>query len=1105
MIHVALEHRTSYLFDRAVRLSPHVVRLRPAPHCRTPVLAYSLKVEPEQHFINWQQDPFGNYLARLVFPEPARRLTITVDLVADLTVINPFDFFVEDSARNYPFAYEPELAGQLGPYLQTQAAGPLMAALLDDVKRTAGQEPTPLNDFLVQINQRTYSEVAYSVRMDPGVYPPEETLAKGIGSCRDTAWLLVQMLRHLGLAARFVSGYLVQLVADATPLEGPAGPTADFTDLHAWAEVYVPGAGWLGLDPTSGLFAGEGHLPLVCTPDPGSAAPVTGAIEPCEVTFEHSNRVRRVHETARVTKPYSEDAWSRIDGLGRRVDEDLVASDVRLTIGGEPTFVAVDARDEKEWRTDADGAHKRALGWEYTGRLATRFAPGGLIQSVQGKWYPGENLPRWQRNVYWRTDGRPVWKDPALLARPLPTDEATDERGEEPGRGPDDAHPGPDDAHPGPDDAHRLLVAIAGRLGIPAELCLPAYEDPVHLLWEEASLPAGPPPDGDQRAALVDRLDAGAFGEPAGWVVPVHHPPAGDVWGTSRWTTRRRHLFLAPGDSPMGLRLPLSSLEWTPGESEPPRSTFDPREPLGKAIAPKQAVIVPGPDAPPTAVCVEARGGRLYVFLPPLEQLEWWLTLVDAVEDAVAATGDPVGIEGYPPPADHRLRLISVAPDPGVLEVNLHPSGSWPELVETIEGVYEDAHLSRLAPEKFDLDGTHTGTGGGNHITLGGPTPADSPLLRRPDLLQSLITYWQHHPSLSYLFSGQFVGPTSQAPRIDEARHDSLDELEIAFAELDRLGDRLRPWAVDRLLRHLLVDVSGNTHRAEFCIDKLFSPSGERGRLGLLEMRAFEMPPHPRMALVQALLVRALIARCWRHPYRRALVRWGPELHDRFLLPAFVAADAADIAADLAAHGYPFEVGWLDPFMEFRFPVLGSVDVGPARIELRRAIEPWPVLGEEAAAGTTSRGVDSSLERLQVQVDGLIEGRHAVTCNGRPLPLQPEGVPGRWVAGVRYKAWKPPSSLHPTIDVHSPLVFDLFDLWNDRPLGGCTYHVVHPGGRAETRFPINSNEAEARRAGRFQPFGHTPGSVCPPPGGIAPPAGGPGYPRTLDLRRLPFS
>ena len=469
----------------------------------------------------------------------------------------------------------------------------------------------------------------------------------------------------------------------------------------------------------------------------------------------------------------------------------------------------------------------------------------------------------------------------------------------------------------------------------------------------------------------------------------------------------------------MGLRLPLSSLEWTPGESEPPRSTFDPREPLGKAIAPKQAVIVPGPDAPPTAVCVEARGGRLYVFLPPLEQLEWWLTLVDAVEDAVAATGDPVGIEGYPPPADHRLRLISVAPDPGVLEVNLHPSGSWPELVETIEGVYEDAHLSRLAPEKFDLDGTHTGTGGGNHITLGGPTPADSPLLRRPDLLQSLITYWQHHPSLSYLFSGQFVGPTSQAPRIDEARHDSLDELEIAFAELDRLGDRLRPWAVDRLLRHLLVDVSGNTHRAEFCIDKLFSPSGERGRLGLLEMRAFEMPPHPRMALVQALLVRALIARCWRHPYRRALVRWGPELHDRFLLPAFVAADAADIAADLAAHGYPFEVGWLDPFMEFRFPVLGSVDVGPARIELRRAIEPWPVLGEEAAAGTTSRGVDSSLERLQVQVDGLIEGRHAVTCNGRPLPLQPDGGAGAVGGGRPLQGLE--AALQPAPDHRRPL------------------------------------------------------------------------------------
>ena len=444
MIHVALEHRTSYLFDRSVRLSPHVVRLRPAPHCRTPVLAYSLKVEPEQHFINWQQDPFGNYLARLVFPEPARRLIITVDLVADLDGDQPVRLLRRGLRPELPLHLRGGAGPELGPYLQSGPAGPLTASLLADVKKTIAHEPTPLNDFLVQINQRTYSEVAYSVRMDPGVYSPEETLAKGIGSCRDTAWLLVQLLRHLGLAARFVSGYLVQLVADATPLEGPAGPMADFTDLHAWAEVYVPGAGWLGLDPTSGLFAGEGHIPLVCTPDPGSAAPVTGAVEECEVTFEHSNQVRRVKETARVTKPYSEEAWSRIDGLGRRVDEDLVASDVRLTIGGEPTFVAVDARDEKEWRTDADGDHKRVLGWEYTGRLASRFAPGGLIQSVQGKWYPGETLPRWQRNVYWRTDGRPVWKDPTLLAVPLPGETPA-----RPGAGPDE-EPAPPKA--GPDE-----------------------------------------------------------------------------------------------------------------------------------------------------------------------------------------------------------------------------------------------------------------------------------------------------------------------------------------------------------------------------------------------------------------------------------------------------------------------------------------------------------------------------------------------------------------------------------------------------------------------------------------------------------------------------
>ncbi len=1106
-IHVGIEHRTTYRFDRLTTIHPHVLRLRPAPHSRTPIVSYSLRVEPDQHFVNWQQDPFGNYLARFVFPEPARELDVTVDLVADMTVINPFDFFVEESAERYPFEYEPEVRRDLEPYLRPATDDdPVLDRWMSGVRHR--DDGTGIADFLVDINQRLYGDIEYSIRMEPGVQTPGQTLQRGIGSCRDTGWLLVEALRRLGLAARFVSGYLVQLTSDQPALDGADGPSADFTDLHAWAEVYVPGAGWIGLDPTSGLFAGEGHIPLACTPHPSSAAPITGSTSPCETEFSFSNVVRRVREDPRVTLPYTPDQWASIDRLGRRVDERLAADDVRLTMGGEPTFVSIDDMDGAEWNTAADGAAKRALALDLAERLREQFGHGGLIQHGQGKWYPGEPLPRWQIDIAWRNDGEPLWRRPELLADPETTGRAT------------------------LDDAAAFATAVAARFGVDPGGVVACYEDPVDQAWAEARLPVGDPPavdvdeadeaDGgaDARAALIERLSAGAD-TPVGYVLPLHESIDGDGWGTTTWHLRRGRLFLIPGDSPIGLRLPIDSLSWAPHPPTFERSPFEERDALpAPGSLPGPASHVERHRCPPTSIGFELRAGHVAVFLPPIEHAEHSIELLAAVEAVAAELDLPIIVQGYGLPRDHRLGSLTVTPDPGVIEVNVQPSASWDELTDVVETLYTQARLTRLGTEKFALDGTHTGTGGGNHVTLGGASPADSPLLRRPDLLRSLITYWQHHPSLSYLFSGQFIGPTSQAPRVDEGRADNLYELEIAFAELQRIidlddertadeidtptddpGGTAPAWMVDRLLRHLLVDLTGNTHRAEFCVDKLFSPDSERGRLGILELRAFEMPPHPQMALVQSLLVRSIVSRMWRDPYRGRLVRWGTDLYDRFMLPWFVRADIHDVVDDLRSHGIAFDESWLEPFLEFRFPLIGEATVAGVHLELRRAIEPWHVLGEEVSGGGTARYVDSSVERLQVRVDDVLPERHVVTCNGVPVPLQPTTTPGTAVAGIRFKAWAPWSALHPTIGVHAPLVFDVVDRWSERSLGGCTYDVSHPGGRNYDTFPVNAAEAEARRAARFRRQGHQPGRVDVERIDRLLAAMPREYPRTLDLRR----
>jgi uncharacterized protein (DUF2126 family)/transglutaminase-like putative cysteine protease len=1112
-IHVALNHVTHYRYDRLVKLAPQIVRLRPAPHCRTRVLSYSQKIEPADHFCNWQQDPFANYMARLVFPEPTRELKVTIDLVAEMAVYNPFDFFLEPSAEKFPFTYSRELQQELASYLSALPLTPLVEQYLKKVDRT----PRRTIDFLVDLNAMLYRDLAYVIRMEPGVQTPDETLTLKSGSCRDSGWLLVQLLRNLGLASRFASGYLIQLTPDVKSLDGPSGTEVDFTDLHAWCEVYLPGAGWIGLDPTSGLLAGEGHLPLACTPQPSSAAPIEGLVDPCEVAFDHTMKVSRIYEAPRVTKPYTDEQWSDILSLGEAVDRDLIEGDVRLTMGGEPTFVANVDRDAAEWNTAALGPTKRKYAIGLIDRLFERYGAGGALHFGQGKWYPGEQLPRWALSLFWRVDGKPIWKNKHRFAN---ENEASKY-----------------DAT----DAQRLAQTLANKLRVSDDTIVPAYEDTFYYLWRERKLPINVAPADSRLADELERerlrkVFADGLQKVVGYVLPLAVDESAtlglptsrkpsklpvnlkSMWRTGKWHVRDGRVLLVQGDSAMGYRLPLDTLPWVaPADADAmhERDPFDERDELGDVEIEAGAVNpTRGRDRPKlfesaafdvrTALCVEARDGRLYVFMPPAIRAEDYLALVAAIEAAAEALDVRITLEGYPPPRDPRVKLLQVTPDPGVVEVNIQPVASWRETVENTEYLYQTAFEERMCAEKFALDGRHTGTGGGNHFVLGGATPADSPFLRKPELLSSLIAYWHNHPSLSYLFSGLFIGPTSQAPRVDEARNDQLYELEIAIREIERArgvyGKAIPPWLVDRALRNILIDVTGNTHRSEFCIDKLYSPEGSSGRLGLLELRAFEMPPHARMSVVQQLLLRALVARFWQRPEHAPLTRWGTSLHDRFMLPTFVKLDFEDVLEDMRKPengGYAFDIAWFSPHFRFRFPLYGEIEVCSIELSVRGALEPWHVMGEETFGGGTARFVDSSLERLEVSVTGLNDSRYTITANSVALPLQSTGIEGNYVAGVRYKAWNPPSALHPSINVHAPLTFDIVDTWLKKSIGGCQYHVQHPGGANPPTFPINAYDAESRRLARFQRMGHTPGEVR-----VIPTPLNKEYPFTLDLRRV---
>lgn len=1110
-IRVALHHQTRYQYSAPVTLSPHVVRLRPAPHTRTPIHEYSLVIEPGDHYLNWQQDPHGNHLARAVFPEPSDHLTVTIDLVLDLVSFNPFDFYLEEACEHMPFAYPDEVTQDLAPFLITDAddedVDDLVAALPTKKMRTV--------DFLVEATQIVRDRVDYVIRMEPGVQDPGETLRLGKGSCRDSAWLLCQALRRRGLASRFVSGYLVQLVPDRPAVDGPKGTEVDFTDLHAWCEVYVPGAGWIGLDATSGLLAAEGHVPVACAPEPLSAAPITGGFsstEEVDSDFDVTMTVTRIVDRPRPEKPYPEATWQAIRQCGELVDRTLTRANLELTVGGEPTLVAEGDRDADEWTIAALGPTKWAAGDRIARRLLAKWAPGGLLAHGQGKWYPGEELPRWAIGIHWRTDGKPLWRDLKRLA----TVSAPPYR---PGRvappvGPIKPAKGvvirPVRAEPTDGDtaAAAFADALCAELAVPREHAMPAFEDAWYQLWHERRLPEGVDPlderlgSDDERARLARLLDDDTRQQPVAWVLPLR--PVSDGWQSSSWHMRNNRCYLAPGDSPAGFRLPLDRLPWglpedddagiqlDPSGGYPPLPTRWPKRKPTKRPLPQASDG--GPGVIRTALVIEVRDGQLRIFLPPVVDPARWCELLHRIERAAATSRTTVLLEGYPAPSDPRLGEFKVTPDPGVLEINVPPVSSWQAQIEQSESLYQIAREEGLAADTFLIDGRQVGTGGGAHLVLGGPEPLRSPFLRDPSLLASLLRWMHNHPSLTYAFAGLFIGPTSQAPRADEGRTDFVHQLEMALRLVEQLPPDAPLWQVDRLLRNCLVDLTGNTHRTAICIDKLYSPDGSAGRLGLVEFRCFEMPPHEHMALAQGLLIRAAVAAFARTPYRRQLTTWGSALHDRFMTHAACQQDLVLALDELSSRGQVLDPEWFEPHLEFRFPVAGHIDHAGIRLELRIAIEPWHVLGEEAGAGGQARYVDSSCERLQVRVAGLYGDRYAVGVNGWQVPLQATGIPGEWVGAVRYRAWHPPSCLHPTLGLDSPLHIGLHDTWNERAVAGCTWHVMHPGGRAYDIRPINREAAEGRCAERFQPWGHPPGSA---PLKVAPP--NPSWPHTLDL------
>jgi len=1047
---IAISHNSHYYYDRFVTMGPHLIRLKPTPYGHSTLFAYSLKISPENHQIHWQQDPFGNSIARCSFKEPTNHLFVNVELLLEISPINPFNFFIDSAVMKMPFQYEPHLYESLKPYLKTE---PLSKAMMEWLQLFKNP-PLSVVDFLVFINQTHCQNIDYIPREEPGVQSVEETLHLKAGSCRDTAWLLIQTLRNLNFAARFTSGYLVQLKN-----EEPDSVPEDFVELHAWAEVYLPGAGWIGLDPTSGFLTAEYHIPLCATPEVKDAAPITGSTEFCETRAEYTFSVQRLKQDEPEEFPYTPHQWNAIQQVGNTVDKALQKLNVELTQGGEPTFLSKENFSNLEWQTGALGEEKLKKAWELSHQLQNRFCGKGIVQLTQGKWYPGENAPRWAIQIIWRKDKKTLWSSPELLSKTLKGSYTLK-------------------------DAERFIQHFTSQLGLPNEAFYPVYEDEISDLWIE-----------QHSFASLQR----SFQElhPVGFILPLVWNFSEEHWNSPRWNLNAEKLFLLAGTTAIGYRLPLSQLKKLPNTEKPERSLFEELPPLPDMNAQQPLASISSIEYSwqRTALCVSIHEGSLHVFLPPLSYAEHFLMLLNLLEKTAESLQYSIVLEGYPAPTDPRLQVFSITPDPGVVEINMHPAHHVEELENTLKTIYQEADLLQLTPSKYLIDGKPIGTGGGHHIVLGASHPHKSPFLKYPHLLKSFILFFQNHPSLSYLFSGLFVGPTSQAPRIDEAREDSLYELNIALEKIPSTLTESHYWMVDRLLRNLLVDLTGNTHRAEICIDKLYSPHQHQGRLGLVEFRAFEMPSHWKMAYLEHILLRALAAAFLKKPYSSELIPWGHQLHDRFMLPYYLQQDFKTVLSFLNDANFHFSKEWFYPFIEARFPLIGETQIEGMDIQLHYALDLWNVLGEQSDGTQTSRPVDASTERLQIKVDHFDPQKYCITCNQYRIPLQKTHHPAEYIAGIRFKARQLPLCLHPTLKPLHELVFDIIHIKDQRSVGGFRYLVQSEGGRQYLLAPIHDKDAESRRKEHFTVHGHSQGILNP-----LEPKLHLEYPCTLDLR-----